>query len=345
MRRHLVPVLLLLALGVLVQQPRKIGEVGANLRLASVSPDGGQCVGLRYEDDKWAYAVWEVKSGQEKLVWQALPDGPATSNPFAWSPDGATLVVGCGEHIVIWDKDFKRARRMGIEWMIRDVRFSGNVLMVRTDHAAQLIDVARGKLIYRQGQERLLAARLSQNGKYLAMASFEEPIVIFDVAEKRVLTTLKAGPATVNLEFCHNDEWLAAAFRFRDQRDRDLALMYDWRTGNRVGQFMAQPRIMGFAVSQDGSRLLTRGPGATRVWDVPASKLLCERQVESRVMDAFSADGRLAATVPAAGNEAVIWNVEGDLYRLPAEVAPTAVAFPAPGLFSVTAGSLSLYGL
>lgn len=346
MRRHLVPVLLLLVLGFLVQQPRKIGEVGTDLSRATVSPDGRFCVGLRQQEKNRSYAVWEVRTGREVLAWQALSEPPATYNPFAWSPDGATLAVGAGEHVTVWDKDFKRSRRFKVDWMARDVRFSGNVLMVRTDQAALLFDVARGKQVYRQAQQHLLAARLSRNGKYLALASFEEPIVLFDVAEKRVLTTLKAGPATVNLEFCHNDEWLACGFRFRERRESDLALVYDWKTGQRVGDAMNQTGIFGFAVSEDGTRLLVRGPDTTRVWDVPGHRVLCERQLESRLMDAFSADGRLAATVPSGSRVAVIWSAEGgDLHRLPTEGIPTAVAFPGQGLFAVTEGKLSLYGL
>ncbi len=346
MRRHLVPVLLLLCLGVLMNQPpRKIGEVGEGLTLASVSPDGKLCAGLR-QDGSWSFVVFEVASGKERFG-QKLPDGPASFNPFAWSADSATLVVGTGEQVLVLDKNFQRVRKLKADWMVRDVRFSGSVLMARCDHAVLLYEMPGGKMFYRQAQQRLLAARLSPDARYLALASYEEPIFVFDVKEKRVVQQLKAGPVTINLEFCRNSEWLACGFRFRDQRDKDLALVYDWRNARMVGDFLGQRGIMGFAVAQDGSRLLARGLQETRVWDVATSKLLCLRTVDSQVMDALSADGRMAASVPVGRNQAVVWHTDDgrDGFTLETRTPPTGVSFPGPGLVGVTAGSQSVYQL
>lgn len=346
MRRHIVPLLLLLALGILqATPPRKIGEAGEGLRLASSSPDGKWCAGISY-DKGWRYGVWELSSGAQKLKWQKLQDAPATFNPFAWSPDGTTLVVGAGDHITIWDRDFKRGRKIKVEWMVRDVRFSGDVLFVRMDSCTMLFEMPRARMFYRQGQPHLLAARLSRDARMLALASFQEPIVLFDVATKRVLRTLPAGTATINLEFCNDDRWLATGFRFRESRQSDMALVYECGTGARVGNAMSQPNIMGFAVAQDGTRLLARGPEQTRVWDVASNKLLGERKVASQLMDAFSPDGKLAATVPVDGNEVILWKPEEEISRLQTPGPPRATAFPGSGIFSVLQSEkLSLYRL
>lgn len=324
----------------------QIGEVGDGLRVAAVSPDGKLCVGLRFEKN-WTCAVWEVASGKTKLAWQALPDGPATYNPFAWSPDSSTLAIGSGEQVILWEKDFTRSRKLKADWMVRDVRFSGSTLMARTDKSAWLWALPKGKLLYRQSQESLLAARLSPDGKFLAMASLQEPILIFDVADKKLLCTLPAGPVTVNLEFCKDSQWLASAFRYRDSRANDHALVYDWRAGKPLTARLAQPNIMGFAVTPDGSRLLTRGPEQTRVFDPAGNRLVLERVNGSRVMDSLSPDGRLVGSVPMEGQEAVFWRSDDgqEAFRLKASGVPTATSFPVAGLVSVTGGKLALYQL
>jgi hypothetical protein len=120
-------------------------------------------------------------------------------------------------------------------------------------------------------------------------------------------------------------------------------MVYDWQKGHALGS-MAQPAIMGFAVSEDGSRLLTRNPEQSRLWDVPGQKMLCERKVPSALMDSLSPDGKLAATVPTDKNEVILWNPYAEM-GLQTSASPSATAFPAPGLFSITAGSLGLYQL
>lgn len=347
MRRSLLPLLVVLSLSLLASQmPRKIGEAGESFRYAAASPDGRYCAGLRY-DTKWSYGVWSLEQGEVLVPWTDLPDGPATNTPFAWSPDSSTLVVGSGNLVLVHEKGFGKVRKLKADWKVRDLRYSGSTLMVRADHSVMLFQMPKGKMFYRQGQQRLLAARLSRDERTLALASFEEPILLFDVRDKKALGTLPAGPATIGLEFCNDDKWLACGFRFRDQRRRDMALVYDWRARARVGGEMVQPYIMGFAVADDGSRLLARGPDATRVWQVESQQLLCQRAVSSRIMDALSPDGKLVLTAPADTARVVGWSpeTEQDQFQLELASLPTGLGFPAGDRFSVTANSLSLYQL
>lgn len=347
MRRSLLPLLVVLSLSLLASQlPRKIGEAGESFRYASASPDGRYCAGLRY-DNKWSYGVWSLQGGEAVVPWTDLPDGPATNTPFAWSPDSSTLVVGSGNLVLVHEKGFGKVRKLKADWKVRDLRYSGSTLMVRADHSVMLFQMPKGKMFYRQGQQRLLAARLSRDERTLALASFEEPILLFDVRDKKALGTLPAGPATIGLEFCNNDKWLTCGFRFRDQRSRDMALVYDWRARTRVGAEMVQPYIMGFAVADDGSRLIARGPGKTRVWEVESQQLLCEHASPSVIMDALSPDGKLVLTAPADTRQVVGWDpaTGQDRFQLDGAFPATGLGFPGAGQFSVTANSLSLYQL
>ncbi len=346
MRRHLANVLILILLGWLtLQEPvRKIGQVGQGLRVASVSPDGQLVAGWRAESGgRWSYAVWRTASGTEIVPAQVISDPPASSNPFAWGPDGL-LAVGYGEQVALWQGG-KLKRKLKADWMVRDVRFSGPTLMARVDKGVFLWTAATGKLIWAMRQEHLLAARLSSNGKTLATASLEEPIFLFDVTDKRLIGQLPAGQATVNLEFCHQDEWLACAFRFRSDRQKDCALVYHWPTARPLSRPLSQPGLMGFVVSQDGERLLTRAAQVARIWEGGSGRLVFEKALPSGAMDALSPDGRQVATV--AQGQVELWRSQdgSPLASLKETEPATAASLPANGVLGVLAGSCSVYAL
>ncbi|GMU53990.1 MAG: hypothetical protein AMXMBFR33_31360 [Candidatus Xenobia bacterium] len=346
MRRHLTTVLILSLLGWLnLQEPvRKIGQVGQGLRVASVSPDGQLVVGWKAEaGGRWSYAVWQTQSGKEIVPAQLISDPPASSNPFAWGPDGL-LAVGYGDQVALWQGG-KLKRKLKADWMVRDVRFSGPTLMARVDKGVFLWTAATGKLIWGMRQEHLLAARLSSNGKTLATASLEEPIFVFDVTDKRLIGQLPAGQATVNLEFCHQDEWLACAFRYRSDRQKDCALVYHWPSARPLSRPLSNPALMGFAVSQDGERLLTRSASMVRIWEGGTGNLVHQKDLPSGAMDALSPDGRLVATV--AQGQVELWrSQDGRSLASLREAEPvTAVSLPSNGVLGVLAGSCSVYAL
>lgn len=346
MRKHLTTVLVLSLLGWLTLQGpvRKIGQVGQGLKVASVSPDGQLVAGWKAETGGcWSYAVWQTAGGKLLVPAQVITDPPASGNPFAWGPDGL-LAVGYGEQVALWHGG-KLKRKLKADWMVRDVRFSGTTLMARVDKGVFLWTAASGKLIWSMRQEHLLAARLSSNGKTLATASLEEPILLFDVTDRRRVGQLPAGQATVNLEFCHQDEWLACAFRYRSDRQKDCALVYHWPTARPLSPPLSNPALMGFAVSQDGERLLTRSASTTRIWEGGTGNLVHQKDLPSGAMDALSPDGRLVAT--ADRDQVELWRSQdgAPLASLKQTEPVTAVSLPANGVLGVLADSCSVYAL
>lgn len=328
------------------QAPRLVGRVGENLSAASTSPDSRYVAGLRHlGGEKWTITVWETVSGREVLAARNVPHPPGTTNPLAWSPDSQVLAVGSAGEVNLWEVARGTSRHLNAEWLVRDVRFSGNWLMARCDNAVFVWDWKSSRLIRRQPQDHLLAAAFSQDQKVLAVAALQDSVRLYSLPQGKLLRTLPAGPATVSLDFVNQDKGLATAFRFRTDRSQDYAVVYDWQSGRERTGRLSEPDLVGFSVSADGSRLLTRNPQGGHIWDGSDGRSLLNFKMPGLVTDSLSSDGQWVASLTGQTPQVVVWKSDGtgSPQPLPQSRAPYRFSFYQSGMLQVLDGACSVW--
>lgn len=326
--------------------PKLVGRVGTDLALAQASPDGSRVAGLRnLGGERWTLTVWDTATQKELLSPRAVPHPPGTTYPLAWSPDGQTVAVGSAGEVSLWEVAGARQRVLKADWLVRDVRFSGDWLMARCDNALFVWSWKDGRQLRRFGQDHLLTAALDQGAGVLAAASFQDSIRLYSLPQGKPLGTLPAGPATINLEFVQGGQRLASGFRFRADRSKDCAILYDWRAG-RAAARVSEPDLVGFSVSQNGERLLTRCPQGGHLWD-NQGRCLQEFEIPSLLTDSLSPDGSRVASAHGQLNQVVVWKPEsnGGQTRLPSERPPYRFGFLPGGRVQVVDGACSVYQL
>ncbi|MFN8607256.1 MAG: hypothetical protein U0931_06975 [Vulcanimicrobiota bacterium] len=326
--------------------PRLVGRVGQDLVVAQASPDGSRVAGLRsLGSERWSLTVWDTASGRELLSPRPVPHPPGTTNPLAWSPDGQWVAVGSAGEVSLWEVDRNRQQVFKAEYLVREVRFSGDWLLARCDNALFVWNWKRGRLLRRLGQDHLLAADLNQSAAVLAAASLQDSIRLYSLPDGRPLKTLPAGPATVNLDFVRDGQLLAAGFRFRNDRSKDCALLYDWRQG-RTATRATEPDLVGFSTSRDGRRLLTRGPQGGHIWDDQGA-CLREFDMPALITDSLSPDGVRVASLHNHSRQVVIWQADAPEARtsLPSQHTPFRFGFLAGGRVQLLDGACSVYQL
>ncbi len=325
-------------------QPQLLGRFGENLVVAATSPDGKLVAGLQnVGPEKWTVTVWETAGGRP-LLTGPVPHPPGTTNPLAWSPDSRVLAVGGAGEVNLWEIATGRRQTLAAEWLVRDVRFSQEWLLARCDNAVFVWNWQTAKLVKRMGQDHLLAAAFDQTAGVLATASFQDSVRIYSLPQGKLVQTLPGGPATVQLEFAEKGERLATAFRFSRERSRDVGAYFDWRIGRQVYR-MSEPDLVGFSVSADGSRFLTRGPQGGHIWNPAKRELVHEFSMPSLLTDSLSADGKWVASLPSHGGELLVWSSDGQgqPHRLQHRNRPFRFQFFAPGLLQVVDGSCSVW--
>jgi WD40 repeat protein len=322
--------------------------VGDNLASAAASPDGKWVAGLRSEGpEKWSVTVWETATGRVQLQPQNLPHPPATTNGLAWNPNSRQLAVGTSSEVSLFTIHGQARQRLKAEWLIRDLRFSGDWVMARCDKALFVWRADSGKLLLRLPQDHLLAAALHQPRGVLAAASFQDSIRLYSLPQGRLMGTLPAGPATVNMEFVAEGRSLAAAFRYQSQRQRDGAILYDWANGKAQTPLLPQPDLMGFSVSHNGRRLVTRSEPLCRVWDGTTGQLVLERALPCPLMDSVSADGRWVASLGYDSQDLQLWDADSgrEVARLPHPGRPYSFRFFQAGLLQAVDGACSVWSV
>ena len=225
--------------------------------------------------------LWNARS--RDLIGQLPGSGDDLSGNVTFSPDGALLAVGYDSGpapVQLWDVASRRLITTFPAYG-RAVAFSpdGKILAMGTEGGAQLWDVSSRRMVasVQFGHlDQVTALAFSPNGKILAISVGGGPTRLWAVASHRVVATLPQGTANAEV----------TAMRF-----------------NPGGTILA--------VAATPTSGVEHGPSVTRLWAVPAGRLITTlpngggTQVDAM---AFNPDGTTLATGDYDGSTQV-WNV------------------------------------
>lgn len=291
-------------------------DLGEGLERAARSPSGRFVAGLSRRPDGWYLEVSDLSGGPGVKPFP-VPDPPARVQTLAWHESSRWVAYGCADQVRLVDCQTGKVRILNANPNLRQVLIRGQILLGRADENVYLWDVASGKQTFHLKASHLLHADLSADGKLLAIGCFGEGVRLVSVPSKRVLRTLADGLIPAGIKFCHQDRWIALALRTGKPAE-DHARLYDVSSGRQLGPNMVETGLRGFAISNDGDRLLTSGGAAATVWQPSTGRKICSRAAVSSLLDVLSPDGRLAASSDSRAQTVTVWDPETgrELHRL-----------------------------
>jgi WD40 repeat protein len=195
---------------------------------------------------------------------------------LAFSADGKTLAISCGDRIGLYDvaegKKLATTFEEGIDGT-NGLAFSpdGKLLVASQGQYVFVLEVATGKTKHMLKFDRDEAPgniAISPDGKTLALAGKQHAATLIDLENYRELAKLEDQKEIIALAFDKTGESLATASRFGttviwDVNKREKLKTLDQSHNSGMGSM---------AYSQDGNTVVTngsfKGSGLVRVWDV-----------------------------------------------------------------------------
>ncbi len=262
----------------------------------------------------WETATWREKPTLGKV--QSVETGGLVQG-VAFSSDGRRLAVANGS-IQIWDaRSWKKLRRFqGLSASLQ-VAISSDLRLIAGEGTLEdfqkvlLSRLATGSVAYPLvgHSDGIWFVTFSEDGRWLASASFDHTAILWDVATRKKVFTLTG----------HADEVTTVAFssdgRFLASGSKDgTAKVWDVATGQLVGTFSDQPaEVWAVAFSPDGKWLGTGCNDETvTTWEVKTGRKVFELSCPSNADTlAFSPDGRWLAVGGGAG-KLYVWDLQGE---------------------------------
>lgn len=348
MRSRILLFLCLAALGQLLSgwldsPARKVAEFGQDL-VVSVSNDQAVTGALGRNADSFFVGLFDRNGGQ--LIKPFAIEAPvAPLRCLSWRSDGQALAIASGQTVIVLEAPKWKPRRLKTDSLVREVAYRNQFLMARGTGNLHLWQASTLKLYWRLEQPYLLHSQVSRDGRYLATGCFEEGIRIFNLGRRRMLRQIEDGLTPAGLDFCHDDQWLAACFRFRGRPHLDHARLYQADNGQPLGPPLEQAGLRGYAVSRDGQRLLVRGETRATVFEPRSGRALSHNQLATRLVDTLSPDGRWAATTPPDCRVVVVWDTQNGQTRanLSHSQAPSFVDWWSDRNLTISGGSAAIW--
>lgn len=283
---------------------KTIGGKGESQMRGSVAitPDGASLVTAGYGD--YAVSRWSVADGRE-MTSVKMEHRPTA---VAITPDGGTAItLDAYGGVTFWP-----------------LTTDGFGTPARTGSVGQTHDIA-----------------ISRDGRYLATASFDKFVTIWDIAARKEIARVSMPTPMRSVAFSPSGQLLAAG-----SHENSFTL---WDLESGAGRTYTIPRVdaksdvSGIAFSPDGRRLATTHMDSSiTLWDV-----ITQQEVKNFFVSQssswsvrFSPDGALFATATQGGN-IHLWHAEtgnklGSLQGQPSQ--PQGLAFSADGSLLFSAG-------
>lgn len=194
---------------------------------------------------------------------------------LAFSPDGKTLAVGGHKEALLWDlKNARLLKRIGAERFsdsIHSLAYSkdGRRLALaegtpQRSGAVRIFDVATGKQIarFRQPNDVVYSMSWSPDGKWLAAASADTAVYVWNMEKEKLAATLKEHTDWAQaVAFTSDSRLLATAGADKTAWIWDTAR---WKT---VAKMQEAEAVSGLAFSPEGEylALAVNGPNETAI--------------------------------------------------------------------------------
>jgi Tol biopolymer transport system component len=256
------------------------------------------------------------------------------------SGDGSYIAsVSPDRTIKLWDvASGKELHTFSIsEVGMNDIAFSPDGRLLASSET--IWDVDSKQVVHALGRGRYGPVVFSPDGSALAVASFGQPIKLFDVASGQVVRALddQAGNLPLSIKFSPDGTFLAVGGHLNGE-----VKLWDVENGQIVHTFAHDTRsnIHGLAFSPDGRLMASAATERTvKVWDVASRQVVHTMQGTGCYAVTFSPDGSLLASA-GCDRTVKLWDAaSGRLVRsLPHDDEVMAVAFSSDGTLLASGG-------
>jgi WD40 repeat protein len=241
-----------------------------------------------------AALIWDVR--RQQTIKELSHENWVSA--VAFSHDGTRLATGGWEkQVKIWDTtSWKQIHTLPHYYSIEDVVFSPNDSFLAT---AGGIDVRLWEI---KQMDMKLGAKLSHDaavgavafnpdGKYLATASEDKAVRVWEVASGKELKKLQHKSWVRDVAFDTDSTYLATA-------SGDRAYVWNIIRGEELLQLPHGGEVRAVAFSSDGKRLATASADKVHVWSLTTRELWGQPLLHDKnvLAVAFSPDGSLLAT-------------------------------------------------
>ncbi|KAF3153513.1 hypothetical protein TWF225_001947 [Orbilia oligospora] len=270
--------------------------------------------------------LWDFAKGQQVKSFEI---SMVFDNAIAFSPDGKYLALALKNNTIqLWKTTGQHVETFeGHTNLVSAVAFSPNggeqLASAATDFSVRLWDTTQTGTalegstglqteqlsksdIYKQHQQYVSAIAFSHHNKILATASKDSTIILWEVATKQQLNTLKGHADVVNaISFSHDNKQLASV------SDDTEVKLWDVTTGQLTATFSEHNRwVTAVAFSNDGKQLASAsGDKTARLWYTTG-----EEQTSVFELDdcgcavTFSSDDQKLLTGSKSGT-IILWNL------------------------------------
>ena len=212
--------------------------------------------------------------------------------PYALSPDGRWIAIGCSGGPRVWELDGGREiRRFPTTETVKSVAFtrdSRRLLVGSFEKTARLWDIETGREIreFTGIQNEVTAVVASPNQQWVVTASGRHTR-LYDLETGQILRQFDGHSSYVNAAaFSADGRWLLTA------SSDNSARLWDVADGRELRRFDDGDSLNFVAMSADNRYLLTGGYGKTgRLWEATSGREI--RSFDSPSCVALSSDGRL----------------------------------------------------